>query len=161
WAVTGDLRAVEDVMPESLRALLAQQCDALSPAVQGVLEAASVAGLGSTVAALAASGEAAEETVEAQCAGLAQRGRVLHADGVDEGPEGRVTGRYGFRHTLYQQVLYARVPVARRLRWHRQIGRRLEAGYGAQAGTRAAELAMHFERGRDTPRAVQYLGQAA
>jgi len=161
WAVTGDLRAVEDVMPESLRALLAQQCDALSPAVQGVLEAASVAGLVSTVAALAASVEAAEETVETQCAGLAQRGQFLQAHGVEEWPDGTVTGRYGFRHTLYQQVLYARVPVARRLRWHRQIGRRLEAGYGAQAGTRAAELAMHFERGRDTPRAVQYLGQAA
>ena len=72
-----------------------------------------------------------------------------------------MTGRYGFRHTLYQQVLYERVPVARRLRLHRQIGQRLEAGYGAQAGTRAAELAMHFDRGRDTPRAVHYRQQAA
>ena len=45
-----------------------------------------------------------------------------------------VTARYGFRHTLYQQVLYERVPVARRLRLHRQIGARLEAGYGRRRG---------------------------
>jgi predicted ATPase/DNA-binding winged helix-turn-helix (wHTH) protein len=161
WVVPGDLAVVENVMPESLRALLVQQCDALSPAVQSLLEAASVAGLESTVAVLAAGVGAAEEAVEAQCAELAQRGQFLQAHGVEEWPDGTLTGRYGFRHTLYQQVLYERVPVARRLRLHRQIGQRLEAGYGAQAETRAAELAMHFDRGRDIPRAVHYRQQAA
>jgi predicted ATPase len=43
------------------------------------------------------------------------------------------------------------------MRWHRQVGERLEAGYGAQARDIAAELAMHFDRGRDLERAVQYL----
>jgi predicted ATPase len=161
WAVLEDVAVVENVMPESLRALLVQQCDALSPAVQSLLEAASVAGLESTVAVLAAGVGAAEEAVEAQCAELAQRGQFLRAHGVEEWPDGTVTAQYGFRHTLYQQVLYERVSVARRLRLHRQIGQRLEAGYGAQAETRAAELAMHFDRGRDTPRAVTYLQQAA
>ena len=46
------------------------------------------------------------------------------------------------------------------MRWHRQIGERLEAGYGPQARDVAAELAMHFERGRDFPRAVHYLQMA-
>jgi predicted ATPase len=161
WQVTGDLTAVEAVVPESLSQMIVQQCDALPAADRGVLEAASVAGLEHTVAVVAAGVEVADEVVETQCAGLARRGLFLQAHGVEEWPDGTVTGRYGFRHTLYQQVLYERVPVARRLRLHRQIGARLEAGYGAQAGARAAELAVHFERGRDTPRAVQYLGQAA
>src|SRR6266700_5936517 len=39
--------------------------------------------------------------------------------------------------------------------------RREETGYGPQASAHAAELAMHFERGQDYWRAVQYLGQAA
>src|SRR5262249_30558799 len=53
-----------------------------------------------------------------------------------------------------------RVSVGRRLQLHRSIGARLETGYGAQAAQIAAELAMHFERGRDYPRAIQYLHQA-
>src|SRR5262249_48311253 len=102
-----------------------------------------------------------DETVEAQCASLAQRGQFLHARGVEEWPDGTVTGRYGFRHTLYQQVVYEEVPVTRRLRLHRQVGARLGAGYGAQVGERAAELARHFAAGRDHARAVPYLQQAA
>jgi DNA-binding winged helix-turn-helix (wHTH) protein/predicted ATPase len=161
WAVTRDLTAVEGVIPESLRQLIAQQCDMLSPVAQRMLEAASVAGMASAVAAIVAAVETTDEAIETECTGLAQRGQLLQAHGVEEWPDGTVTARYGFRHTLYQQVLYERVPVARRLRLHRQIGARLEAGYGAQAGTRAAELAMHFDRGRDTSRAVTYLQQAA
>jgi predicted ATPase len=72
-----------------------------------------------------------------------------------------VTGRYQFRHALYQQVLYDRVPAGRRVHLHRQIGMREEAAFGAQAGERAAVLAMHFDRGHDYPRAIRYLQQAA
>jgi predicted ATPase len=72
-----------------------------------------------------------------------------------------VSGRYGFRHALYQEVLNRRLGSARRRRWHRALGARLESGYGAQASQIAAALAVHFERGRDYPRAVRYLQQAA
>jgi len=58
-------------------------------------------------------------------------------------------------------VLYDRVTPTRRARLHRQIGLRLEAGYGQAARTIAAELATHFVRGRDRPRAVHYLELAA
>jgi predicted ATPase len=159
--VTGALTAVEDVMPESLLQMIAQQFAALSAETQHVLEAASVAGMASPVAAVAAGVEAADEAVEAACAGLAQRGQFLQAHGVEVWPDGTLTARYGFRHTLHQQVVYDRVPVMRRLRLHRQIGARLEVGYGAQAGERAAELAMHFDRGRLYARAVPYWRQAA
>ena len=161
WEVPGDLAVVEAVVPESLVQMITQQFDALPVADQGVLEAASVAGLAPTVAVVAAGVETADEIVETQCASLAQRGLFLHAHGVEAWPDGTVTGRYGFRHTLYQQVIYAQLPVGRRRRRHQQIGTRLEAGYGAQAGARAAELAVHFQRGQDPQRAVQYLEQAA
>ncbi|HSF29816.1 MAG TPA: hypothetical protein VLK82_04990, partial [Candidatus Tectomicrobia bacterium] len=49
---------------------------------------------------------------------------------------------------------------SRRVRWHRQIGLRLETGYGPRAREVAAELAEHFVRGRDTERAVSYLQMA-
>ena len=51
--------------------------------------------------------------------------------------------------------------MARRVQLHRQIGLRLEASYGLQAQEFAAALAMHFVQGRNVPRAVHYLRQAA
>jgi predicted ATPase len=71
-----------------------------------------------------------------------------------------VATRYQFLHALYQEVLYERIPAARRSRLHRLIGERIEAAYGTQVREIAAELAVHFEQGRDYRRAVQYLQQA-
>jgi predicted ATPase len=72
-----------------------------------------------------------------------------------------VAESYRFRHALHQQVLYDRLSLGRRLALHRRIGARQEAGYGAHAAQYAAALAVHFARGRDYPRAVHYLQQAA
>ncbi len=52
------------------------------------------------------------------------------------------------------------ISATRRSRLHRQIGEREEQAYGDRAREIAAELAVHFERGRDTKRAIQYLQQA-
>ena len=101
------------------------------------------------------------EAVEEQCASLARHGQFLEADGVEEWPDGTVTGRYAFLHALHQHVVYQRVPVGRSIQLHGRIGARLEAGYGERAGERAAELALHFAAGRDHARAVPYLQQAA
>jgi hypothetical protein len=46
-------------------------------------------------------------------------------------------------------------------RLHQRIGRRMEEAYGARAHERAAELAMHFVRGREPRRAVEFLNAAA
>jgi len=72
-----------------------------------------------------------------------------------------VKHRYAFRHGLYQDVLYQGLTSGLRARLHQQIGERQERAYGEQAREVAAELAMHFERGQDYPRAVRHLRQAA
>ena len=74
-----------------------------------------------------------------------------------EWPDGTVTAGYAFRHALYREILYARVPMSRRLRWHRLIGWRLEVGYGPRAREVAAGLAEHFVHGCGPVRAVRYL----
>ena len=61
---------------------------------------------------------------------------------------------------LYQEVLYERVPAGQRTSLHKWIGEREEQAYGDQGREIAAELAMHFERGRDYRKAVLYLRQA-
>src|SRR5262249_25099517 len=136
------------------------QLDGLSVEDQRVLETASVTGVAFSAAAVAAGLALEVERGDGGCTALARRGQVLRARGEQTWPDGTVAGGYSFVHALYQQVLYDRVSAAQRVRLHQRIGARLEAGYGAQASAMAAELAMHFTRGRDYPRAVQYLQRA-
>jgi DNA-binding winged helix-turn-helix (wHTH) protein/predicted ATPase len=160
WTLAGRLEAAVRGVPESLQQLMEQQFAQLSSAEQVLLEAASVAGQEFAVAAVAEAVAQAVDTVEDHCAALARQGQFLRAGGTDVWPDGTVAARYGFVHDLYRETLYARVPVGRRVRWHRQIGRRLEAGYAPWARERATELAEHFVRGRDPERALPYLQYA-
>src|SRR5262249_29175107 len=123
-------------------------------------EAASVAGTEFVAAATAAAVEEPAEAVEMRCAVLARRGQFVQVCGSVDWPDGTLTARYGFRHALYREFLYDRILTSQRVRWHRQIGLRLETGYGPQAREMAVELAAHFVRGRDTERAVQHLQMA-
>src|SRR5688572_28681532 len=121
-----------------------------------MLEAASVAGAEFSAVAVAAGVEQSAEVVETYCDGLVRREQFLRTRGVSEWPDGTIAARYGFVHALYQEVLYEQISATRRIRLHRQIGEREEQGYGERASEIAAELAVHFERGRDYQRAVQY-----
>ncbi len=160
WSLREALDIVAMEVPESLRQLIEDQLEHLSPEEQDILEAASVTGLDFSTAALAAGVDATEEDVERCCAALCRRKQFLQEQGQSEWSDGTVAARYGFIHALYQEVLYNRVPAGRRGRLHGRIGARLEVGYGAQAREIAAELAIHFIRGRDAQRASQYLWEA-
>lgn len=161
WSVQEMSDAVVQAVPESLRQLVEQQLRLLSPEDQAVLEAASVAGMAFSAATVAAGLERPEEEAEERCATLARREQFLHAGGIANWPDGTVAARFRFMHHLYQEVLYERVPAGQRRRLHHRIGRRLETGYGAEARDRAVELAVHFTRGYDHARAVEYLQAAA
>jgi predicted ATPase len=148
-------------VPESLRQMLAQQLDQLSVEEQQLLEAASVAGVEFSAAAVASGLDADVVEAETRCEGLARRQQWLRSTGSDEWPDGTVAGRYAFIHALYHQVVYHQLAAARRVHLHRRIGTSKEEAYGTRAGEIAAELAVHFEHGRDYRRAVQYLQHAA
>jgi len=159
WTVPEGLEALAVGLPESLRHLIEQQLGQVSPEDRRVLEAASVAGGEFSAAAVAAGVNSEVIDVEDRCAALARREQFLQARGTAIWPDGTVAARYGFIHAVYQEGVYERVPAGRRVWLHQRIGARQEAGYGAQAREIAAELAIHFERGRDPRRAVQYLWQ--
>jgi tetratricopeptide (TPR) repeat protein len=102
-----------------------------------------------------------EEYLDACCATWARHGRFICEEGLETWPDGTVTARYSFLHALYHDVLYRRVAVGPRVRLHRRIGLRLEAGYGNHAPTLATTLARHFTCAQDLPRAVRYYRYAA
>jgi len=87
---------------------------------------------------------------------------VTHSVGRGRGgPDRTLTARYGFHHALYQQLWHERVTPGRQQQFHLRIGHRKEVGYNGRVQEIAAELAVHFEQGRDYQKAVQYHQQAA
>ena len=159
WTVQKEEDAIGAV-PESLRQMIEQQVERLGAEERRMLEAASVAGVEFSAAAIAAGVETEPDAVEEQCTRLARREQFLRLAGTTEWPDGTVAARYSFLHALYQEVLYERVTTGRRVQLHHRIGEREEQAYGERTREIAAELAMHFERGRDIPKAVHHHGQA-
>ena len=155
-----DNTVIEISTPATIREMIEQQLERLNAEEQRVLEVASVAGVEFSAAAVAAGTETAIDEVERRCAALARRGQFLQARGTAEWPDGTIATRYGFLHALYQEVTYERIPMGRRANLHQRIGEQIETAYGERAKEIAAELAVHFERGRDYQRAVRYLQQA-
>jgi predicted ATPase len=107
-------------------------------------------------AAIAAVHGVEVEEAERRCEALARRGQFVRSTGLSEWPDGTVAGRYAFIHALYQNVLYARIPVGGRVELHRWTGARLEQGHAERTEEVAGELAMHFTLGRDFSRAARY-----
>jgi DNA-binding winged helix-turn-helix (wHTH) protein len=159
--VSADAIAVANVTPASVRQFIEHRFEQLSRADKAILEGASVAGDPFSVAVVAAATSVPEAAIEARCAAWAREGQFLVADGNVTWPDGVLSPRYRFRHALYPEAVYAAISPERRAHLHLQIGERLEAAYGKRAAPVAAELAMHFEQGRDARRAVPYLEQAA
>jgi DNA-binding winged helix-turn-helix (wHTH) protein/predicted ATPase len=155
WTLAAPASDIALGTPQTLWQMVEKQVERLTPEERAMLAVASVAGMEFSAAVASAAGIEAPEG-ERRCERLARRGQILRAAGVAEWPDGTVAGRYAFIHALYQSVLYARVSIGQRVGLHLRTGERLERGYGESAGEIAGELAMHFERGRDLERALQY-----
>lgn len=161
WKLQTPLDKLATEVPENVRLLVEEQMQQLDAADRDVLEAASIVGVGFSAAAVAPLLHNTEETIEARCEALVQRRRFLRSRGTADWPDGTLTGRYAFTHALYQEVLYQQIPPARRVRWHRLVGHRLETAYADEVAQHAAELALHFIRGREFAHAVTHLYAAA
>lgn len=161
WMLQGDIETLVQQVPESSRQLITVQIGRVSPATQQTLAAASVAGAVFSVAAVAAAVEAPIPVVETQCEDVVRQQLFLQRAGIETWPDGTTAARYGFRHALYQELWHEQGTVTQRQEWHQRIGLRKELAYNGRAPEIAAELTVHFEQGRDYPRAVQYLQQAA
>ncbi|MGE0820870.1 MAG: AAA family ATPase [Candidatus Binatia bacterium] len=148
-------------VPENLRQLINCHFEQMGDEEKEVLMAASVAGMEFSAATVAAGLGRDDGTIELTCADLAQRKQFLQSVGVVEWPDGTFVSGYRFTHVLYQNALYEQIPAGRRVNLHRRVGERLEQAYHGCLGEIAVELGVHFERGRDFHRAVQYLGHAA
>jgi len=158
WRLTREPAALE--APPTVLQLLARDLERIEQGAREILRVASLAGMEFSAAAVAAGAELPVEEVEERCETLARAGRFLVAAGSAAWPDGTVASRYAFIHALHREVLAADLTAARRARLHAEVGRRKERGYAGEAAEHAAELALHFDEGRDPERAIRYLALA-
>ena len=97
-----------------------------------MLEAASVAGVEFSAAAVAAGVNRRRSTSRNDVPHWPAGSSFCRRGGTAEWPDG-TAARYGFIHAVYQEGVYERVPAGR-VWLHQRIGARQEAGYGAGAG---------------------------
>ena len=160
WSLMRPLSELDLEAPESVRGMIHKTIFALDEPQRRALAYAGVEGeeFLSTVAAKLL--DIDELELEEQLADLEKVHRLITTIGEEELPDGSLATRYRFAHALYQNVLYDELVSKRRVLLHRQAGEQLLQHYGKQATRIAPQLAMHFERGRDFGRAVEYLIQA-
>lgn len=149
WRTEGD--PTDLGIPEGVRQMIEHQIDLLPAEEQRTLQSASVVGVrfsGAVVQGL----DPAVRDVDEHLSRLGREGRLIQAHDGD---------RYEFVHALHQEILYERIPSARKRALHEKIGLRLERDHRDDTAPVAAPLAMHFERGGDVARAVRYLHETA
>ena len=156
WAA-GEVADIQ--LPSGIQRFLEQQTEQTDPDVQLMLEAASIAGMDFSASTIANVLGESVETVERQCETLVRREQFL-CRSAEQATNGTASADYRFRHALYQETFYNRVPAGRRARLHQRMGESLEQAFSARTGQIAVELALHFEHGGDYPKAMQYLWQA-
>jgi DNA-binding winged helix-turn-helix (wHTH) protein/predicted ATPase len=154
-------------IPQDVRRFIARQIDELAEDDRELLTAASVIGREFAAAAVAAALKGEVEEIEVVCARLARQGIFIGQSGstmpavTTAWPDGTRSESYKFRHDLYRELLYERLPATRRALCHARVGRRLEAAWHGTLDSIAAELAEHFERADDPARAIPYHHWAA
>jgi tetratricopeptide (TPR) repeat protein len=142
---------VELALPESVRSVLTQRLARLSAPTHTTLQEASVLGQTFRWMDLEAMSTQDAETVEGALE-EAETAVLLR----EAGPDSCV-----FQHVLIQQALYSELSARRKQRLHRAAGEALERLGERERQGRVAELAYHFARTQDLPRALAYSLQAA
>ncbi|HEY2844337.1 MAG TPA: AAA family ATPase, partial [Bryobacteraceae bacterium] len=148
---------VIDGVPPTLQQMIEIQLEQLSEEELQLLRAASLVGQRFSLWAVGAllDGDAGQQ--ENICEGLAARQQFLKRLGVQVLPHGSESLQYEFKHALYRDVLYGRIPATRIPQMHLRLAERMEAWPGPLSLALLSELAIHFEEGRNYGRAAKYL----
>ena len=161
WQLRLPLEQIVVGVPEGLRHMIEAQIERLSMEEQRTLEAASVVGASFEVEIGATAADMTSEDFEDVCDRLSRRHRIVRVAAAQLQPDASGSQRYEFVHALYREVFYQRQAPGRRGRIHRRVGERLEVLFSQRLSDVSPELAEHFEKSADWPRAIEYLRLAA
>src|SRR5208283_3384096 len=147
-------------VPENLAAIIDHYIAKLTSDQRLVLSAAAVCGIEFRINTISGALERDAASVGQTCDELARGQLWLVAPRAEEGCNTEELP-YSFRHALFRQVLYERTNPSLRSQLHRKVGTTLERERATGAPVAAAELAMHFEFGREPMAALRYYVEAA
>ncbi|RZL89564.1 MAG: transcriptional regulator [Variovorax sp.] len=153
-------RLASVAVPENLAAIIDHHIARLDSELRALLAAAAVCGVEFRVHTVALALERDVATVAYACEALVREHVWLTAPRAGEGDE-MAELPYAFRHALFRQLLYDRTSPSARTQLHRKVGAALERERAVGAPVAAAELAMHFDRGRQSMTALRYYAEAA
>jgi DNA-binding winged helix-turn-helix (wHTH) protein/tetratricopeptide (TPR) repeat protein len=156
WQLAVPLEEVNRGIPDSLQQLIEQQIQRLTDQERRLLSVASIAGQEFSTRTLSGGMDASIAEIETGCEELMRRRLFLRPAKMIQLSDRSLLERYGFIHGLYQHVFYHAVPQPRRVVLHRRIGEFQESAYSDHLEEIAAELAVHFEEGRDYAKAIRY-----
>jgi tetratricopeptide (TPR) repeat protein len=161
WTVARPLAELGLEVPESVRGMIRKKIEVLEDEDRRALQYASIEGEEFTSTVLVEMLGADELALEQRLDCLDRVHRLIETRGEEELPDGSLATKYRFTHALYQNIFYDGLLSKHRALLHRQAGELLVRHYGNQTVRVAGALTTHFERGRDYPRAIEYLIQAA
>jgi predicted ATPase len=157
WKLTAPLEQIVPDVPETLQQMLEIQVERLSEPEQRVLKSASVAGRRFSAWSVAAMLGAGVAETEETCERFSERQQFLRPGRASGVLGATQSAHYEFRHSLYREALYRRVPPAQRARLHRLLAEKAEELGPDTTLELASELALHFEQGREFERSARYL----
>jgi DNA-binding winged helix-turn-helix (wHTH) protein/tetratricopeptide (TPR) repeat protein len=161
WEPVAGVEAIRATVPDSFRALLEAQIQALAPEERTVAQAASVrAGEFCSDEIAAAAGMTAPD-VDTICDRIARRGRILRHCGMAVAADGNPVERYAFLHATVQNVVCHGMARSRRRRLHAAAAEQLEQAHAGRLAPASSQLAVHYEEAGDFPRAIRWLREAA
>jgi DNA-binding winged helix-turn-helix (wHTH) protein/tetratricopeptide (TPR) repeat protein len=161
WQLRLPLEQIVVGVPEGLRQMIEAQIERLSLEEQRALEAASIVGTAFAVDVAAAAANQGADQFEDLCDRLSRRHRILRTATMQPLSDSNASPRYEFVHALYREVFYQRQAPGRRAKLHRRVGEGLEVLFSERLSDVAPDLADHFEKSSDWPRAIKYLLLAA
>ncbi|MGE0683635.1 MAG: AAA family ATPase [Candidatus Binatia bacterium] len=166
------------VLPPTVRSVIEQRLQTVSPACRRMLAAAAVHGREFRLQVLEVvvaqgDGSSANPALFVEADRREDGGHILSVLVLlDEALAARLivatpqnAGCYSFTHALIQETLYEGIATSERLGLHRRIGEALEMITGDYVTPHLSELAHHFfqaaQSGRDVDKAIAYATRAA
>jgi len=161
WCIDASLDQVRSSLPLSIQSVIERKLAQLDGEDKLLMMAASLQGMefDSRLAAIAAGCPVSD--AEQRLARLESVHSLITPVGESDPGDAIPGQRYAFVHMLYQEAFQTAVTPARRAEWSRLIANALAELNKADPSRVAAELAMHYEAGRDFHRAAQWFLQAA
>ena len=161
WELSEPVDKLEPAVPDELAQMIELDVQALAPADQRLLEAASLFTVAFPAWGVAAALDEDPASIEESCDVLARRLFFVRRAGYDELPGGAPSAFYVFGHGLYREVLYQRQAPARRAERHNRVAQRLAALFAGREAHVAREMAAHYEAAGNWSSAVRALRSAA